>query len=114
MAHRKPTGQKPPLAILPLRDMIGLARCFAFGKRKYGSPYNYKECALEDADEYVHATLRHLGLHQEGELLDHESGLVHVDHAITSLLMYRGILQKHGVLPVDPGVGKNPSKKART
>lgn len=111
--HLKPVGKKPPLAILPLSALQGASRTFAYGARSYGSPYNYRGCPLAEAEEYLHAVLRHLADHQLGILRDVESDLYHLDHAISSLIMYRDILQTHKVLVPDPGPGNDPRERKK-
>jgi hypothetical protein len=106
---------KPPLFLIPLWLLIGLARVIAYGVRKYALG-NWYSADLEDGagERYLSAALRHMSEMQlpggEPDLsaLDEESGLPHIDHAICSLVMLRGIAVKGGVLPRDPGRGNEP------
>lgn len=116
----KSAAGKPQLATIPMRALYGAARVFGYGSRKY-APGNFLHASLETdaAERYLSAAFRHLGDMQQLSGLfddnldarDTESGLPHVDHAITCLLMLRSILIKEGVLPVDPGIGNDPPKE---
>lgn len=116
----KTAAKKPPLGIRTIAADAGAARVRAYGARKY-EPGNYLLATLADgaAERYVGALLRHVGAMQEPNglftraslaRLDEESGLPHVDHALCSLEMLRQILTKEGVLPEDPGEGREPPK----
>lgn len=113
---------KAPLGLVPAQALIGPARVYGYGARKY-APGNYYNATLDDGagQRYVSAALRHLaemqlpsGLHTPESLatLDPESGLPHLDHVICGLLMLRTIMVKGGALPVDPGVGLDPPAPA--
>lgn len=112
------SAKKSPLALIPLRVLTGIARVFQYGARKYARGNWHRANLNDDAIErYYSAALRHIAAtqHPNGILdrvsaaaLDEESGLPHIDHAICGLMMLRGILMKEGVLPEDPGDGKNP------
>jgi hypothetical protein len=110
--------KKVPLALLPLRALFGMARVFGYGAKKY-APGNFLKATLADgaAQRYHSAMLRHLAEIQEPDgtwsreslaVLDGESGLPHLDHLICGMVMLRAILVKEGVLPADPGIGKEP------
>lgn len=114
----KAAAGKPPLAMIPLRALKGVARVFGYGAKKY-APGNFLTAQLEDGagERYPSALLRHLSDIQEPNglftteslsALDPESALPHIDHAICGLIMLRAILTKEGALPEDPGVGNDP------
>lgn len=114
----KTAAKKAPLGLVPAQALVGPARVFEYGARKY-APGNYYNATLADGagPRYVSAALRHLaemqtasGLHTSMSLSerDPESGLPHIDHVLCGLMMLRSILAKEGVLPVDPGLGKEP------
>lgn len=114
----KTAAGKPPLGMVPAQALIGPSRVYGYGGRKY-APGNYYNATLDDGAgaRYVSAALRHLGemqlpngLHTPESLamLDPESGLPHLDHAICGLLMLRAIMIKCGALPADPGEGNDP------
>ena len=81
---------KVPLAILfdvpnTLEDVADVMR---YGAEKYDRK-NWSKC--DDKERYVSATLRHLLAYQRGELVDEESGSLHLAHAITSLMFLNEI-----------------------
>jgi hypothetical protein len=109
----KTAKNKVPLSLVPSHALVGAARVFAYGARKYG-PGNYLNATPdgETCERYRSAWLRHdsdlqlpNGLVTPDSLreLDPESGLPHIDHMIAGLIMLRTIL---GI--GDPGVGNTP------
>lgn len=117
----KSASGKAPLGLIPARALVGPARVYGYGAKKYAAG-NYYNATLADGAgaRYVSAALRHLGdmqepngLHTAESLaaLDPESGLPHIDHAICGLLMLRAIMTKCGALPADPGEGLEPPAK---
>lgn len=107
----KQLAGKAPLAEIPLDHLFGMARAFAYGAKKYERG-NYLRCTNEPMHTYVGAALRHLAevLANGADDVDGESGLPHIDHAIASLVMLRGILQEQGEIARDPGPGNEPVK----
>lgn len=85
---------KPPLAILfdTSAALEGVARVMAFGASKYDRK-NWDK--VDDTERYISAALRHISAYCRGERTDKESGMDHLDHAITSLLFVSEI-QKRG------------------
>lgn len=115
-------SKKAPLALIPFIWLWGIARVLAYGAKKYAKGNHYA-ATLEDGagERYVSAAMRHCGAMQlpDGTFtpeslasLDDESGLPHIDHAMCSLGILRGIMVKCGALPADPGEGKEPPKVA--
>lgn len=74
--------------LIPIEAIEGLAAVFTYGAVKY-TPNGWK--TVRPKDRYYAAAMRHLAEMRKGEWLDPESGLPHIDHAITSLVMYREI-----------------------
>jgi Domain of unknown function (DUF5664) len=113
----KTAETKPRLSLIPQGALVGAARVFGYGARKYAKG-NFLNATVADGaiERYCNAFLRHLAAsqHANGEVvvttLDDESGLPHLDHMICGLLMLRAILVKDGVLSEDPGIGNNPPK----
>jgi hypothetical protein len=106
-------AKKAALALIPWRFLLGVARVFMYGAKKY-APGNWYNATLEDGagERYVSAAQRHLSEMQHPSGLftpeslaarDEESGYPHIDHAICGLIMLRGIMVKCGALPADPG-----------
>jgi hypothetical protein len=80
----KESAGKPPVALVPAELMLGAARAFAFGEKKY-SAHNWRKGV--PACEYYSALQRHLLAWIEGESQDRESGYSHMDHAAACLAM---------------------------
>lgn len=104
--------------MVAFKSLLGVARVFGYGRKKHGAG-NYLLAVLSDGagERYMGALYRHCAEMQNldgtwsNESLaarDEESGLPHIDHAIATLIMLRGILSKENVLPIDPGAGNDP------
>lgn len=95
---------KPQMSLLPLRDLAGVVRVLEFGAKKYArGDWKFVE---NGAFRYLDAGLRHTGelsdatTIKELRVLDHESGLPAIDHAICSLIFAR-----HFIFKEDPKDG---------
>lgn len=95
--NRKTTDGKVPMALLPLDTLAGVAKVLDHGKLKYPGIDNWRE-PLPQGDtvrHYVSAALRHLAACQvDPKAVDKDSGLPHIDHAVTSLLIASHHTQK--------------------
>lgn len=81
---KKYDGGKARFDLVPLQALEGAAKVMGFGADKYGA-WNW--LAVENGESrYLAALLRHIALHQAGELIDQESGLKHIDHALCNLM----------------------------
>ena len=78
---------KPQLWLIPPQTLIGVSKVFQSGAKKYGA-FNWRDEAIQ-ISQYISALYRHVGKFQEGEDLDDESGLSHLDHALATLLILR-------------------------
>lgn len=76
---------KPNYSYLEPSMLEGVTHVFDFGARKY-SRDNWKKLD-NGVERFFNAALRHLLAINAGQTYDEESGLPHIDHAITSLLM---------------------------
>lgn len=110
----KTATDKVPLDLVPLHALVGAARVFGYGARKYAPGNFYTADDSNSVQRYIGAALRHLSAMQRPDglcdmtsvgALDVESGLPEIDHAICGLIMLRALATKHGALQVDPGVG---------
>ena len=85
---RKVNHGKPDLARVldcPVA-LAGLAGSFEFGEQKDGrTRLSWKK--YNDKDGLMSAALRHLSAWQNGETIDSESGLNHLAHALTNIVM---------------------------
>jgi len=73
---------KPRYDLIPPSAMAGMAKVLTYGAKKY-KPGNWKE--VESLDRYVAALYRHLEAWRQGEKTDSESGLLHLEHALTNV-----------------------------
>lgn len=62
------------------------------GAKKY-KPNNWRN--VDDTDRYIAAAYRHMAAHRKGELLDPETGLMHLAHAATNLLFIVELSKEH-------------------
>ena len=79
---------KPPIHLVPPEAIIAASQVFAFGAQKYGEN-NWRM----DIDNYPYSRhyssiMRHLLAFNSGEDLDPESGLPHLHHALTQLMIF--------------------------
>lgn len=85
----KHDSSKPQYGLLPMKDLEGVVRVLEFGAKKY-APGDWRYVGM-GAGRYFDAALRHLAEMTEGDLnsRDQESTLMHIDHAICSLIFAR-------------------------
>lgn len=77
---------KPKWSLLPMRVIEQVVKVLTFGADKY-SKDGWKNGEYADAKErYLSANQRHLTDYQDGEMLDKESKLPHLAHAICCLV----------------------------
>lgn len=76
-------GDKLRYDLLPPQPLEDLVAVLTFGARKY-KPDNWREC--QDMGRYVGALFRHIEKHRKGEMLDPETGLPHLAHAMCNLV----------------------------
>jgi len=80
---RKDDQGKLRYSLVPPVAIKALAQVLTFGAEKY-APNGWMN--VPNAKErYLDALLRHIEAHRSGELLDEESNLSHLSHAITNL-----------------------------
>jgi hypothetical protein len=72
---------------VPLRVLVGVGLAMLEGARKYGR-HNYRVAGVR-ASVYVDAAAGHIMSWFEGEDIDPDSGLSHIDKAIASLIVLR-------------------------
>lgn len=88
---RKADTDKVRLDLWPSEALVAGGRAFTYGAKKY-APGNWALCP--DPARYVAATLRHLVAWNGGEVTDDESGLSHLDHALASMAMLVGLVER--------------------
>ena len=75
---------KPRWELLPLREVEDVVKVLTAGSKKY-SDENWKKID-NIQDRYFSAAMRHMTAQRNGEVLDKETGLPHLSHAICCLL----------------------------
>lgn len=81
------TAKVPLLSVIPLRVLGGLALAMLEGARKYRR-HNYRVAGVR-ASVYMDALGRHIFPWWEGQDIDPDSGLNHIDKAIATLVVLR-------------------------
>lgn len=77
-------GDKPQMDLVPLSSVHAVAQVMTFGAKKY-SANGWKD--VPDArNRYTAAMLRHMTAVQDGEEIDPDSGLPHLDHIACNAL----------------------------
>ena len=76
---------KQPITLIPSDYILGTAKVFEFGGKKYGL-HNFRLGMAHS--RCLDAAMRHLLAVANGETIDPESGLPHIYHASCSLAMY--------------------------
>ena len=79
----KDDAEKPKLELIPVNCLSSVAEVLSMGAKKYGKD-NWRSCT--DLDRYYGALLRHLFAYKSGELVDKESGLPHLSHAMCNVM----------------------------
>ena len=80
----KHDAEKPDYSLLPFHALEEAVKTLTYGARKY-SRDNWKRVP-DFHRRYLSAAFRHVTAHARGELLDPETGLHHLSHAIVSLM----------------------------
>ena len=75
-------SSKLRMDLVPPSSTKALAEVIHYGARKY-KPNNWREC--RDLSAFEGALLRHISAYREGEIIDKESGMPHLWHAMTNI-----------------------------
>ena len=81
---RKFDTEKPRTYLLPPKALMEVSRVLTIGAEKYDEQNWRKLDNLQN--RYTGAALRHLFAHMDGEVLDPETNLSHIAHAVCCLL----------------------------
>lgn len=84
---RKFDKQKNRWDLMPFRALDLVARIMTYGAQKYGDRNWESGLSEEFATRQLAAAFRHLQSHMTGVKFDAESGLPHLAHAATDVLM---------------------------
>lgn len=77
---------KPMVDLIPMEAIFGLGEVLAFGAKKYNKA-NWSKGILYS--RLIAATIRHVFKFANGEDLDEESNLNHIDHAMCNLVFLK-------------------------
>lgn len=100
LTGKKDDQGKPDLSLLPRAFLEGTARALMYGVKKYGR-YNYANGL--DWHRIIAGIMRHAVALNDGEDIDPESGLPHIDHMGAGIAM----LKVH----ITEGLGKDTRRK---
>lgn len=78
LTGRKDDQDKPRMELLSTAALTGIAEVLTFGAKKYAA-HNWRGGI--EYSRLIGAALRHITAFNDGEDLDPESGLSHIDHA---------------------------------
>lgn len=80
-------AKKINLALVPTAGLVKVAQCMGNGAEKYG-PFNWREEGKKvQLMTYISASLRHLYMYLDGEEVAQDSGLCHLGHAASGILI---------------------------
>lgn len=82
---------KPRPSLVPQGIISGMAKVREYGLNKYGDKESWR---MVDIDRYVNALYRHVLAVADGEWLDSESGLPHVDHIAVNAAFIRELKEE--------------------
>lgn len=77
-------GDKPRMSLIPPKAILEVAKVLTYGSKKY-SAENWRKVP-EAHQRYLDAALRHINQYHQGQIIDNETGINHLAHAICSLL----------------------------
>lgn len=95
--------------LIPPRASKALAQVLTYGAKKY-APESWRQVP-DGKERYLAALYRHLNAYQCGELLDCESGISHLTHALcnAAFLVELEALENEKSKEVKPGILYNDS-----
>ena len=85
----KDDKEKPNLSLIPPEVLPYIAKVFMFGAAKYGENNWRKDINNTSYGRTYSSIQRHLNSFWTGEDIDPESGMEHIDHAITQLMILK-------------------------
>jgi hypothetical protein len=80
---------KAPIHLIPAECIMAVARVLGFGAEKYGENNWRHDVGNTSFGRTYSSAQRHLNAFWAGEDNDPESGLPHLDHAITQLMILK-------------------------
>ena len=82
-------NNKPPIHLVPTLAIEAAAKVFAFGAAKYSENNWRDDINTTEWGRSYSSLQRHLMAYWNGDDIDLESGLLHIDHALTQLIILR-------------------------
>lgn len=98
-------SRKLPLSVLPFRVLIGVALAMLEGALKYGR-HNYRAAGVRASVYFDAVVARHLMQWWEGEDIDADSNLSHIDKAIAALMVMRDSMLEGNFIDDRPPNGR--------
>lgn len=92
---------KPPLALIPPEALIEISKVFGFGAAKYGMNNWREDLDCTELSRSYSSAQRHLNSFWTGEDNDPESGLSHLAHAATQLMIMMIALDQQDISKID-------------
>lgn len=80
---------KSPIHLIPTKCIDDAARVFGFGAQKYGENNWRQDLNNMPYSRHYSSIQRHLMAWFSGEEIDPESGLHHINHALTQLMILK-------------------------
>jgi hypothetical protein len=90
----KDTHGKPKLELLKKRPLEAVAKVREFGINKY---QNDQDWQFNSVECYLGAALRHIYSHLDGDEYDLESGMPHLAHSMTDLMLAIELFYEHNI-----------------
>lgn len=82
-------NNKAPLHLIPPEVLPSIANVFKYGAEKYSANNWRKDIDVTTWGRTYSSLQRHLNSFWSGEDVDPESGLQHIDHALTQLIILK-------------------------
>ncbi len=79
------------MRLLPWAALRVVASVLTFGSKKHATDWGWRNISVDD---HLDAAFRHLASHADGDLIDDESGLPHVAHAVCRMLFILDLRSK--------------------
>ena len=97
-------GVKLPYQLIPVLALDEIVQVLEFGRKKYGEE-NWK--TIEDGQVFYGAALRHIFAWKRGELVDKQTSIDHLAHAVCNLLF----LQELKYIRKEKEIGRKEDKE---
>lgn len=92
---------KAPLSLIPPETLIEISRVFGFGADKYGMNNWREDIDCTELSRSYSSIQRHLNSFWSGEDVDPESGLSHLAHAATQIMIMMIAMDQQDTSKID-------------